>query len=140
MRQLVSFQAVLSALRRNARQQFNDYSVTRSMRKSGVRVADILEVREDGATLKVHSTEVRWLLNARNHALRKTAPSCLQSEALSGTCELARTLRSPMGSKGDLTALKYDFRYTPEGGLKSDIAACRFRAMYGPLGRSTMGR
>jgi hypothetical protein len=31
------------------------------------------------------------------------------------------------GSKGDLTTLKYDFRYTPESRLKSDIAACRFR-------------
>jgi hypothetical protein len=28
------------------------------------------------------------------------------------------------GSKGDVTALKCDFRYTPESGLKSDIAAC----------------
>jgi hypothetical protein len=26
------------------------------------------------------------------------------------------------GSKGDVTALKCDFRYTPENGLKSDIS------------------
>jgi hypothetical protein len=32
------------------------------------------------------------------------------------------------GSKGDLTALKFDFRFTPESGLKSAIAACQFRA------------
>jgi hypothetical protein len=28
------------------------------------------------------------------------------------------------GSKADLTAPKSDFRYTPESGLKTDIAPC----------------
>jgi len=32
------------------------------------------------------------------------------------------------GSKGDMTAPKSDFRYTPESELKSDIAACPFGA------------
>ena len=31
------------------------------------------------------------------------------------------------GSKADLMARKSDFRFTPESGLKWDIAACRFR-------------
>jgi hypothetical protein len=29
-----------------------------------------------------------------------------------------------VGSKADLTAPKSDFRYTPESGLKTDIAPC----------------
>jgi hypothetical protein len=29
-----------------------------------------------------------------------------------------------LGSKAELTAPKSDFRYTPESGLKTDIAAC----------------
>src|SRR6266446_2537677 len=32
------------------------------------------------------------------------------------------------GSKAALTAPKTDFRYTPESGLKTDIAPCPFRA------------
>jgi hypothetical protein len=32
------------------------------------------------------------------------------------------------GSKADLTAAKSDFRFTPESGLRTDIAPCRFGA------------
>src|SRR5258705_12047354 len=32
------------------------------------------------------------------------------------------------GSSTDLTAPKFDFRFTPESGLKSDISPCLFRA------------
>src|SRR6266404_1573253 len=36
----------------------------------------------------------------------------------------AKDVRS--GSTTDLTALKFDFRFTPESGLKSDISPCPF--------------
>jgi hypothetical protein len=35
---------------------------------------------------------------------------------------------SGMGPKADLTARKSDFRFTPESGLRADIAPCPFRA------------
>ena len=35
---------------------------------------------------------------------------------------------SGLGSSTDLTAPKFDFRSSPESGLKSDIAPCPFRA------------
>ena len=35
------------------------------------------------------------------------------------------------GSKADLTAPKSDFRYSPESGLKTDIALCPFCARFG---------
>ena len=35
------------------------------------------------------------------------------------------------GSKGDLMALKFDFRFTTGNGLKSDVAACLKGAMNG---------
>jgi hypothetical protein len=50
------------------------YSVTRSMRKSGVRVADILEVREDGATLKVPFDGSALALERPEPCLEKNSP------------------------------------------------------------------
>jgi hypothetical protein len=39
------------------------------------------------------------------------------------------------GSSTDLTAPKFDFRFTPETGLKSDITPCPFRAKTGSRSR-----
>jgi hypothetical protein len=44
--------------------------------------------------------------------------------------------RSRSGSSTDLTAPKFDFRFTPESGLKSDISPCPFRANNGLMHRS----
>jgi hypothetical protein len=41
---------------------------------------------------------------------------------------------------GDLTAPKSNFRFTPESGLKSDIAPCPFRASNGLMHRSKQHR
>jgi hypothetical protein len=43
---------------------------------------------------------------------------------------------SAKGSSTDLAAPKFDFRFTPESGLKSDIALCPFRAMKRLMHRS----
>jgi hypothetical protein len=37
---------------------------------------------------------------------------------------MLRRINVSVGSKADLTAPKSDFRFTPESGLKSDIAPC----------------
>jgi hypothetical protein len=37
------------------------------------------------------------------------------------------------GSKADLTAPKSNFRYTPQSGLRADIAPCPFRAITGEV-------
>ena len=50
--------------------------------------------------------------------------------------ELALNDRS--GSKADLTAPKSNLRFTPESGLKADIALCPFRAMNGLMHRSNL--
>jgi hypothetical protein len=41
-----------------------------------------------------------------------------------------------VGSKGDLTALKFDFRITTGSGLKLDVAACLKDATFGLMRRS----
>jgi hypothetical protein len=48
---------------------------------------------------------------------------------------LRRTPHFRCGSKADLTAPKSDFRFTPESGLKSDIAPCPKSAIrrHGPI-------
>jgi hypothetical protein len=43
---------------------------------------------------------------------------------------------SASGPTTDLTARKFDFRSSPESGLKSDIAPCPFRATNGLMHRS----
>jgi hypothetical protein len=43
-------------------------------------------------------------------------------------CENSKPRMSQLGSKADLTAPKSDFRFTPESGLKTDIAPCPFGA------------
>ena len=40
----------------------------------------------------------------------------------------SKDVTSGLGSKADLSAPKSDFRYTPDSGLKMDIAPCPFRA------------
>src|SRR5882762_8888966 len=55
----------------------------------------------------------------RDHRQRDRSKPCLQ----------AANRLSPSWAKADLTALKCDFRFTPEIRLKSDIAACSKRAI-----------
>src|SRR5260370_1506785 len=45
--------------------------------------------------------------------------------------QMPRVAQDGYGSSTDLTAPKFDFRFTPESGLKSDIGPCPFRAMSG---------
>ena len=47
--------------------------------------------------------------------------------------------RSVKGPKADLTAEKSDFRFTPESGLKSDIASCPKTARVGIMHHSKWG-
>jgi hypothetical protein len=50
-----------------------------------------------------------------------------------------RQVFTQSGSEADLTALKFDFRFTPESGLKSDIAPCPVGAKLGPRAASELG-
>jgi len=43
-------------------------------------------------------------------------------------CKWEGVAEDRFGSSTDLTAPKFDFRFTPESGLKSDISPCLFRA------------
>jgi hypothetical protein len=57
--------------------------------------------------------------------MRKTTPSICSHPACN-----ARPVHT-VGSTTDLTALKPDFRFTPESGLRADIAPCPVRAKTG---------
>jgi hypothetical protein len=51
-------------------------------------------------------------------------------------CGIAiRGIEVAFGSSTDLTAHKLDFRFTPESGLRADIAPCPFRAIDGLMRR-----
>src|SRR5260370_23728959 len=53
-------------------------------------------------------------------------------------CKREGVAEDRFGSSTDLTAPKFDFRFTPESGLKSDIGPCPFRANKRLMHRSNL--
>src|SRR5258705_12556259 len=70
------------------------------------------------------SGEVAAYSDARTSVIATSPSSELRPLMPNFAQQQFRAEHVSVGSKADLTASKCDFRYTPESGLKSDIAPC----------------